>query len=74
MNLEGLWISKIILELYILSSYAILIHLQDWYKISQISRAKLEIDEARTHELHVINSPKLRIDSQDKMSAKNQHR
>lgn len=48
MNLYGLWTAKIILEIYILTSYAILIHCQDWDRISQTSRAKLEKDDART--------------------------
>ena len=34
MHLVGLWIAKIVLEIYIFSAYNILIYCQDWEKIA----------------------------------------
>lgn len=47
LHLFGLWAAKIILEIYILTSYSLLIYYQDWTKIAKKAQNRLDIDDTR---------------------------
>lgn len=56
-RLFGLWTAKIILEIYVISSYALLIHCQNWEEIAEKAHNRLEKDDTRALILKELQSP-----------------